>query len=123
MTEINIKTIQQIRCQEWDRVVQEVYGKPYCYQQQDGCKDRGIDYISTSIDEETDYSDDILSEESNWEESDYGTPFCTWIDTEPKEYPRLYWERNFYPHVNMIANDLYKKGILPEGIYQIVIDW
>lgn len=32
--------------QEWDALVTSTYGKPYSFQQQDGCKERGIEYFS-----------------------------------------------------------------------------
>jgi len=35
----------------------------------------------------------------------------------------MWWERNFYPDVEMIANDLHKRGILEAGEYVIDIDW
>lgn len=34
----------------------------------------------------------------------------------------LFWERNFYPDINTLANDLYKKGLIKKGEYLIVID-
>lgn len=35
----------------------------------------------------------------------------------------MWWVRNFYPDVNMVANDLYEKGLLEAGEYLINIDW
>jgi hypothetical protein len=35
----------------------------------------------------------------------------------------MWWERNFYPDVQMIANDLHAKGLLDAGEYVINIDW
>lgn len=35
----------------------------------------------------------------------------------------MWWERNFYPHISMIANDLHSKGLLEAGEYAIDIDW
>ena len=34
-----------------------------------------------------------------------------------------FWYRNFYPCLQTVANDLYKKGLLEEGDYAINIDW
>lgn len=31
-----------ISVQDWDELVQETYGKPYSFQQQNGCQDREI---------------------------------------------------------------------------------
>jgi hypothetical protein len=35
----------------------------------------------------------------------------------------MFWDRNFYPNVQMVANDLHKKGLLEAGEYSIRIDW
>ena len=38
-------------------------------------------------------------------------------------YELQIWERNFYPNIQAVANDLYKKGLLETGDYWIDIDW
>ena len=35
----------------------------------------------------------------------------------------LWWKRNFYPDIEMVANDLHAKGLLEAGEYAIDIDW
>ena len=35
----------------------------------------------------------------------------------------LFWQRNFYPSIYMVANDLYEKGLIEKGDYTINIDW
>ena len=40
-----------------------------------------------------------------------------------KSHIRLFWERNFYPNVQTVANDLYEKGLIEAGNYSIKIDW
>ena len=35
----------------------------------------------------------------------------------------LFWERNFYPCLQSVANDLHKKGLIEAGDYSIEIDW
>ena len=61
-----------------------------------------------------------------------GVSFATWLDRHPKAwngkaadelYLDLFWNRNFYPNVQMIANDLYEKGLIEAGEYVIKIDW
>lgn len=39
---VPFKTKKVIDVDDWDRLVIETYKRPYCFQQQDGCKDRGI---------------------------------------------------------------------------------
>lgn len=61
-----------------------------------------------------------------------GVSFKSWLARDPKEWKTipsygyevvLFWDRNFYPHISMVINDLYSKGLLPEGEYVIDIDW
>jgi hypothetical protein len=35
----------------------------------------------------------------------------------------LFFERNFYPSLETLIDDLHKKGLIEEGDYQIDIDW
>jgi hypothetical protein len=129
---MKIKTVQSIDVSDWDELVESTYGRPYNFQQQDDCKDRGIEHITVPDDPE-DFENDTIPEEVNGEEM--GVSFKAWLARDPKqplaaedEWDRkhglqLFWLRNFYPHVSMVANDLHAKGLLPAGKYQIVIDW
>ena len=120
---------QIIQVQDWDETVTETYGKPYAFQQQEGCKSRGIFRIRIP-DEAEDFEQDTVPEIVNHEER--GVSFSAWLKRNPKTplgfdngdfSLGLWWERNFYPDVQMIANDLCKKGIIKEGNYIIEIDW
>lgn len=44
-----------------------------------------------------------------------------WCEKESRI--RMFFERNFYPDLQMVANDLYKRGLIEEGKYIINIDW
>lgn len=44
-------------------------------------------------------------------------------DWDRKNGLSLWWERNFYPSVEVVANDLHARGLLPAGEYTIDIDW
>jgi hypothetical protein len=35
----------------------------------------------------------------------------------------MWWERNFYPDIQIVANDLHSKDLLEAGTYIIEIDW
>lgn len=116
---------------DWDKLVTDTYGRVYNFQQQDGCKSRGIEYITVPCEPE-DYENDTVPEIVNGEEM--GVSFKAWLERDPKqilsnpEYQNswcvdLWWDRNFYPHVSMIINDLHSKGLLEEGEYTINIDW
>lgn len=114
---------------EWDNLVKKTYGKHYVFQQQDGCKDRGIHYFTTP-DNTSDYENDTVPEVVNHKKM--GVSFAAWLNRDVKtplrnqEYDwelEMWWERNFYPDMQMIANDLYSKGLLEAGEYAIDIDW
>lgn len=128
---INFQTKKVISVQDWDQLVINTYGRPYSFQQQDGCKDRGIHKI-TIPDGADDYENETIPEIVNGEEM--GVTFEAWLARDPKQTLNgedsqetwsidLLWTRNFYPDVQMIANDLHAKGLIPEGDYVIEIDW
>ena len=120
-----------IMVSDWDSLVMETYGRPYSFQQQDGCKDRQRVRI-TVPDDPDDYENDSVPEIVNGE--DMGVSFKAWLERDPKtKIPNphsfsydgtdLFWLRNFYPEVQMVANDLYEKGLIEAGDYVIDIDW
>lgn len=126
---IKIQTKQIIGVNDWDELVVQTYGRPYMFQQQDGCKER--QHVPITIpDGEYDFENDTIPEEINGDEM--GVSFKAWLARDPKEWngkPEdarnldMFWERNFYPDVQMIANDLHAKGLIPAGNYEINIDW
>jgi hypothetical protein len=117
---LKFKIKQVIEAGDWDGLVEATYGKPYCFQQQDGCKPRGTHNI-TIPNKAYDYENDSVPEVVNGEEM--GVSFKAWISRDPKQDRNLFWERNFYPDVQMIANDLHEKGLILAGDYVINIDW
>lgn len=131
---IKIRTQKVIDEAEWSRFVTEVYGRPYRFQQQDGCQDRGTFPFTVPFDSDDlyDHEEETVQEKVNG--SEMGVSFAAWLARNPKKkLPaldeqedyclELWWHRNFYPHISMIVNDLYKKGLLEEGKYLINIDW
>ncbi len=129
---ISTRTELVIDVGDWDKLVTETYQRPYSFQQQDGCKDR--QRVRLTVPEDAwDYDNESIPEEVNGEEM--GVSFKAWLDRDPKQklnteddWDRehglsLYWERNFYPDVQMVANDLYAKGLIEAGDYVIDIDW
>ena len=127
---MKIKTQQVIECGELDDLIQKTYGRPYCFQQQDGCKGRGNEYVIVPDPNGLDYENDSVKEEVNGPEM--GVSFKAWLERDPKQtLPgredafglSLWWNRNFYPSVDMVLNDLHAKGLLPAGEYTINIDW
>ena len=126
-----MKTKNVIEVSEWDALVVKTYGRPYNLQQQDGCSGRGTQEIKVPADA-SDFENTSLPEEVN--HAEMGVSFAAWLARDPKqklsnpddqaEYClRLWWERNFYPDLQMVANDLHAKGLLKAGKHTILIDW
>lgn len=120
---------QMIHVGDFDALVEETYKRPYSFQQQDGCKERGTHHLTVPS-KAQDYKNDSLPETTKT--SQMGVSFAAWLKRNPKEwngpiedkpYMCLFWTRNFYPDVQMVANDLHEKGLLPAGKYVIEIDW
>lgn len=129
---LKVNQTKTINCQDWDDFVQETYGKIYCFQQQDGCKDRGIEYITVPSEDDFDYDYETTEIPFEVNGKEMGVSFQTWLNTSVEDTDKhfeddreneLFWERNFYPSIDVIADDLYSKGLLEAGKYMIIIDW
>ncbi len=129
---MEIKTEKVIEDSEWDSLVEKTYGRTYCFQQQEGCKQRGTWCFTVPSNECDDYPDATVPEEVNHEKM--GVSFAAWLTRDPNQKLsnpdeqedyclELWWQRNFYPEFQMVANDLHSKGLLPAGDYMIDIDW
>lgn len=127
---IKIKNVKMIEVSDWDKLVSDTYGKPYSFQQQDGCQPRGIFHLTipseyTCDDEMNDEIPEIINGET------MGVKFEKWLERDPNEPVAgrtdygigLWWDRNFYPDIHTVANDLHKRGLIEAGEYSIEIDW
>ena len=120
-------TAKIVDIDDWDDLVKETYGKYYSFQQQDGCKGRGTFEILIPCIEPYDYKNDTIPIEVNGDEM--GVSFQSWLNTPSDKFDylgtskNLFWARNFYPSIEMLANDLYNKGLIEPGKYVIDIDW
>ena len=118
-----------ISAQEWDKLVMETYRRPYSFQQQNGGQDRGCYHLAVPCKYAEDFENDSIPEEINGEER--GVSFAAWLKRDPKAKVAgedgyvigLFWARNFYPSIEIVANDLHSKGLLEAGEYLIEIDW
>ena len=126
---LKIRTEKVIDVADWDVLVKQAYGRPYSFQQQNGCQSRGTFRFSVPAEAE-DFEVDLVPEEVN--HGDMGVRFAAWLKRDPKtplpnertdDSLRLWWERNFYPDIQMVANDLHARGWLEAGDYTIDIDW
>lgn len=126
-----VKKINLIEEGDWSRFVSKHYGRIYSFQQQNGCMGRGLYPITVpSDDDNEEYMNDSIPEEINGD--NMGVKFKVWLERNPKQplkdrandYKlRLFWERNFYPSIDTVINDLYEKGFIEAGEYYINIDF
>ena len=131
------RTEKVIEVSDWDALVTETYGRPYSFQQQDGCKCRGREslYVLSDPDLVYDFDAESVPEIVNGDEM--GVSFNAWLARDPNQLLselrpdwdtgisslELWWERNFYPTSESVAHDLFKRSLLEEGEYVINIDW
>lgn len=132
MSTLNYRNERVIDVSDWDEFVIATYNRPYSFQQQDGCKEHQRVYLQVPGYTE-DFKNDTVPEKVNHPKM--GVSFAAWLARDPEqklktkdEWDRengleLWWERNFYPNVQMIANDLHSRGLLEAGEYTIDIDW
>jgi hypothetical protein len=115
-----------------DDLIMQVYNRPYCFQQQDGCQSRGSVSITIPTKWNDDFHNDTIPEVVNG--SKMGVSFKAWLERDPKQpLPGkddqkswsldLFWTRNFYPGLQTVCNDLHAKGLIEAGNYEIKIDW
>lgn len=125
------KDVKIISLREWNQLVETTYGKIYDFQQQNGCRNKGF-YPLTVPGSAEDFENDSIADKINGESR--GVSFSAWLNRDVRQwngalhhsessYLELFWQRNFYPSVEIVANDLHAKGLLPAGEYCIVIDW
>lgn len=147
---MEIKDIKIINVGEWDQLVSTIYGRRYHFQQQKSCREMGFTKITIPDDSFEDEMNDSIPEIIN-DEVNMGVKFHVWLDRDPEailnpsdnelelcdyyHYPRnkqkwcenvdninLFWDRNFYPCLQAVANDLFYKGLIGSGDYIIEID-
>jgi hypothetical protein len=123
-----MKTVKVINTYEFDDLVEKTYGKHYCFQQQDGCKPEGTVFFNIPT-RGTDYARDSIPEVVNgdiigvsfkaWLERDIDQGLSGTDDDSPWDII-MFWTRSFYPHPDILLNDLHSKGLIPAG--NLVID-
>lgn len=141
---LKIENVFCVHEREWSRFVAETYGRPYDLQQQDGCKPRGVEYVTVAPLEPSwgdRYDNNSVPEVVNHETM--GVSLKAWLARDPDQglagdpnltgssgaptnsrgSIELWWERNFYPDLDMVAYDLCSRGLLEPGRYIIIIDW
>lgn len=121
-----IKTLDLkiIDASDWSQLVKETYNLPYNLRWQDDGIEGGIIILKVPT---KGYDYDSTPENIDFNEG-RGISFKSWLTHNPKEWepdfseiPFLerFGKYNFYPHLEILANDLYQKGLLPAGDYGI----
>jgi hypothetical protein len=134
---MKIRTEKVIAASDWDSLVEKTYGRKYILQQQEGCMERRRIHITIPDMDNVndDYMNDEIPEIINHDIM--GVKFSKWLERDPKQNLKdeakgervdqwgidLWWERNFYPDLQTVANDLHLKGLIEAGNYTIDIDW
>ena len=77
---LNKKTV--IAVDDWNKLIIDTYGKPYNFQQQEGCKERGIFSFSVPTYKE-DYQNDTVPEIVN--DDEMGVCFKSWLERLPEK--------------------------------------
>jgi hypothetical protein len=119
---MRIENVKLIGETEFSRLVSETYGRPYQLQQQDNCM--GQDEIErvTVPDEGIDIDDDARFAE--WRDADVPDPVGVLHGETRWDWEvELYWQREYYPPLQELVNDLHERGLLPQGDYVIHASW
>lgn len=97
----------------FSKYVSELYGRPYNLQQQ-GDMLAQESAVALVVPELEDWNEDPSLEE--WLAATPPVSAADYIDT-------MRWERQFYPSLEAVANDLHARGLLDAGRYIIHVSW
>lgn len=132
MSKLRTNVVTTISVQDWDEFVTETYGKPYSFQQQDGCRSRGTYNLDVSDEYDPDWAAGYDTIPDDVDTDEMCVSLKVWLARDPKTPLRnqkydfqlsSWWERNFYPNIEVLAQDLCRRGLLKLGKYLIIIDW
>ncbi|MEG3035905.1 MAG: hypothetical protein RR877_10535, partial [Aurantimicrobium sp.] len=80
---MRIKTKNVIELHDLDELVVKTYGRTYSFQQQDGCKSRGIVEVTIPESHPYDFNRDTVPEVVNGNEM--GVSFAAWLARDAKQ--------------------------------------
>lgn len=119
---MRIEDVKLIWESELSALVTETYGRPYQLQQQ-GDMLAQESMTRATVPQEPDFDSDLPSLEE-WSSRD--------VDAQPEGESSwsehawrrdLWWQRKFYPDLQLVLNDLHARGLLPAGDYVIHTWW
>lgn|SRR5574343_400590 len=121
---IKTKPKHVINSDVWDKYVTKIYKRPYSISDQFEFKN----VLEFKVPNRAiDFANEIVEEDESTKET--GVNFKSWISRDPSQpisgdprpfVTKLWWFRSFYPEIDVLANDLYKKGQLERGEYVII---
>lgn len=119
---LNVEQVNLVQEKDFSSFVESVYGQPYRFQQQAGCRSRGtVSFVVPVPAEDVDDSDFC---ECVYGPKKLGVPFSEWLKGPSEEYEYEFQQyREFYPKFEKLVDDLSKKGLIAPGFYTINIDW
>lgn len=134
---IAFKPVNLIWEHDFSRLVTQVYGKPYCFQQQgekmgqDTLYKFEVDPPEELTDEVEAWATDMITE---WLQAEPPPERESYISAETgqlawKERPkndfetRLWWLRDNYPQFDAIIIDLRRRGLIEPGEYALHVWW
>lgn len=115
-----VNQVNMVDLRSLNNFVTQTYGRPYNFQQQDGCRSRGLFYFTVPDKYPIDFKNDTVPDEVN--KNEMGVSFAAWLACDLKMLKHV-WERSFYPDISMIVNDLHQRGLIDAGSYCVDIDW
>lgn len=122
----NLRVIENYK---WSEFISSVYNLPYNYQQQNECQNTNFEFNIPNDLEEEDLGSDSIPYEVNGK--DECVKFDVWVNSKLEDISKnfeyesdavIFYNRNFYPSIFQILNDLYNRGLIEEGDYLIRID-
>ncbi len=127
------RLVRLVELRDWNELVVATYGRPYNFQQQRGCMNRGTEELLV----EGNYKGEDFFEQTEIPETtntyEMGVTLEAWLSRDPKQRLseeensdwelEMWWERNFYPDIDFLAEDMANRGVLEPGTYVINIDW
>jgi hypothetical protein len=120
---MRIKSVKLIDETEFSQLVREAYGRPYRLQQQDHCMGQNEIELITIPDEGIDIDDPQRFEEWRDAEAPESRGVDQFGDMRWDWEVELHWEREFYPPLQELVNDMYERSLLPQGDYAIRAYW
>lgn len=120
---MRVENIKLIWESELSELVRETYGRPYRLQQQGDCMAQDS-MLRATVPDDGWFSIDDEPHFEEWKARDVNLQPEGVADWSEHSWRRdLWWDRKFYPHYQVVLNDLHARGLLEAGDYVIHVYW